>query len=43
MFVQYFDNSKEVLADVPANKILNFDETNLPDNPGAEKIFFKCG
>ena len=42
-FVQYFNNLREVLADVPANNILNYDETNLSDDPGAEKLIFKRG
>ena len=42
-FVQYFDNLKEVLEDVPPTNILNYDETNLSDDPGNEKLIFKRG
>ena len=42
-FTQYFENLKEVIADVPPCNILNYDETNLGDDPGAEKLIFKRG
>ena len=42
-FVKYFDNLKDVLDDVPCENILNYDETNLSDNPGQEKLIFKRG
>lgn len=42
-FAEYFENLKEVIADVPACNILNYDETNLGDDPGAEKLIFKRG
>lgn len=32
-----------MLGGFPANNILNYDETNLSDDPGAEKLIFKCG
>ena len=41
MFLQYFDNLKEVIAAVPTNNILNYVETSLSDDPGAEKLIFK--
>ncbi|CAB4023918.1 PREDICTED: uncharacterized protein LOC106141545 [Paramuricea clavata] len=42
-FVKYFDNLKDVVKEVPADKILNYDETNLADDPGQEKLIFKRG
>lgn len=33
-FQEYFDNLKITLTDVSPNNILNYDETNLSDNPG---------
>ena len=42
-FVQYFENLKKALEDVPPTNILNFDETNLSDDPGNEKLIFKRG
>ena len=42
-FIKYFDNLKEVLEDVPPTNILNYDETNLSDDPGNEKLIFKRG
>lgn len=41
-FVKYFDNLKEVLNVSPEN-IYNYDETNLSDDPGQEKLIFKRG
>lgn len=42
-FEQYFDNLSHVVQDVPAENILNYDETNLSDDPGQEKLIFKRG
>ena len=42
-FEKYFDNLKHVVQDVPAENILNYDETNLSDDPGQEKLIFKRG
>lgn len=42
-FVKYFDNLKDVVKEVPADNILNYDETNLADDPGQEKLIFKRG
>ncbi|CAG4952260.1 unnamed protein product [Parnassius apollo] len=33
----YFDNLKETLNGVPPSNILNYDETNLADNPGTAR------
>ena len=41
--IKYFDNLKDVLDDVPCENILSYDETNLSDNPGQEKLIFKRG
>lgn len=38
-FEQY--NLSHVVQDVPAQNILNYDETNLSDDPGQEKFIFK--
>ena len=40
-FEKYFHNLKESLAGIPPTNILNFDETNLCDEPGAEKCIFR--
>ena len=42
-FVKYFDNLKEVVKEVPADNILNYNETNLADNLGQKKLIFKRG
>lgn len=42
-FMNYFDNLEESVAGVPSNLIFNFDETNLSDDPGSVKCFFKRG
>ena len=42
-FTQYFANLKAVVKDVPPNNLLNYDETNLSDDPGSEKLIFKRG
>ena len=41
--IRILKNSKEMLKDVPAENILNYDETNLSDNPGKKKLVFKRG
>ncbi|CAG5009206.1 unnamed protein product [Parnassius apollo] len=41
--MEYFENLRETIKDVPASNILNFDETNLSDNPGNSKCIFKRG
>lgn len=40
---EYFTNLKSTLEGVPIENILNYDETNLTDNPGAQKCLFKRG
>lgn len=40
-FTIYFANLKDTLKDIPASNILNYDETNLSDNPGSSKCIFK--
>ena len=42
-FEKYFENLNNVLDEVPSENILNYDETNLSDNPGQEKLIFKQG
>ena len=42
-FEKYFENLKEVLLGVPPQNVLNYDETNLSDDPGQEKLIFKRG
>lgn len=41
---EYFDNLKtEKIEDIPADHILNYDETNFVDNPGTKKMIFHRG
>lgn len=40
---QYFENLKESLENIPPTNILNYDETNLSDDPGSSKCIFKRG
>ena len=40
---EYFDNLDEELKDIPADNIVNYDETNLSDDPGRKKILCKRG
>lgn len=42
-FITYFANLEKTLQDVPASNILNFDETNLSDNPGSCKCILRRG
>ena len=42
-FENYFKNLSQVITDVPPENILNYDETNLSDDPGQEKLIFKRG
>ena len=42
-FIDFFENLRESLKDIPASHILNYDETNLADDPGLEKLIFKRG
>lgn len=41
--IEYFRNLKTSLEDVPIENILNYDETNLSDNPGTQRCLFKRG
>lgn len=38
---EYFTNLKDVLKDVPPENIINYDETNLTDDPGRKKCIQK--
>lgn len=40
---EYFDNIEETLKDIPASHIVNYDETNLSNDPGRSKIITKRG
>ena len=40
---EYFDNLTATLSDIPHDRIFNYDETNLSDNPGLKKCIFKRG
>ncbi|XP_072934902.1 uncharacterized protein [Epargyreus clarus] len=39
----YFNNLRATLKDIPAENIVNFDETNLSDDPGSSKCIFRRG
>ena len=39
----YFINLEDSLNGVPAKNIMNYDETNLSDDPGRQKLIFKRG
>lgn len=41
--VEYFENLRETLNDVPACNVFNYDETNLQDDPGKKKMLFRRG
>lgn len=41
--VEYFNNLKTTLENVPPSNIFNFDETNLSDDPGKKKYLFSRG
>lgn len=40
---EFFDNLENTLRDVPAENIVNYDESNLTDDPGKEKVFATKG
>ena len=40
---KYFNNLEISLEGVPASHIINYDETNLTDDPGRKKCIFKRG
>ncbi|CAF4896005.1 unnamed protein product [Pieris macdunnoughi] len=39
----YFNNLNTTLKDIPAENIVNFDETNLSDDPGSSKCIYRRG
>lgn len=39
----FFANLQETIKDIPPSHILNYDETNLSDNPGNAKCIFRRG
>jgi hypothetical protein len=39
----YFDELKKELKDVPPSNIVNYDETNVCDDPGRRKLIFRRG
>lgn len=39
----YFENSEKSLEGIPQESILNYDETNLSDDPGSRKCVFRRG
>ena len=41
--ISYFNNLQETLEDIPPQNIINYDETNLSDDPGHKKIAVKRG
>lgn len=40
---QYFEGIRKTINGVPPENIINFDETNLTDDPGSEKVFVRRG
>ena len=40
---EFFDNLQDALKDIPASNIMNYDETNLADDPGRRKVIAKRG
>lgn len=40
---QYFDELEKTLHNVPLHKILNYDETNICDDPGKQLVYIKRG
>jgi len=43
MVNKFFDDIAITLKDVEASNIVNYDETNLSDDPGVGKFLFKRG
>jgi hypothetical protein len=39
----YFDNLEETLQNIPPSHVINYDETNLIDDPGRRKVITKRG
>lgn len=42
-FKDYFQNLETSIKDVPPSHIMNYDETNVSDDPGSEKCIFRRG
>ncbi|KAJ8940229.1 hypothetical protein NQ314_010792 [Rhamnusium bicolor] len=42
-FVQYFTNLENIIKDIPPDRIVNYDATNLTDDPGTKKHIFCRG
>ena len=40
---RYFDNVKVIIEDVQSENIVNYDETNITDDPGCKKAVFERG
>ncbi|KAJ8939905.1 hypothetical protein NQ318_023246, partial [Aromia moschata] len=40
---EYFNNLEQTLNNVPPNAIINYDETNLCDDPGRSKVLVRRG
>lgn len=41
--MEFLQNLKETLTDLPPSNVFNYDETNLSDDPGRKKCIFKRG
>ena len=41
--IKYFEKLSETVKNVPPSHILNYDETNLSDDPGCEELIFRRG
>lgn len=39
----YFSELSKSLEGIPANRIINYDETNLTDDPGGTKVICRRG
>lgn len=40
---RFFENASEILSKTDPSLMVNFDETNLTDDPGSKKFIFKRG
>lgn len=40
---KYFENLGDTLKDVPASHIVNYDETNITDDPGQQRVLVRRG
>ena len=43
MLTEFYSNLKQSLRGVPPENIINFDETNLTDDPGKKKAIVRQG